>query len=141
MNATCLVLMALFSAITRPHSLQDHVDLVEVNHYHDETGRHVFDQLIFYDWNESRNRFDVRAWRLIKQPNQMPRKDHRENVWRVIWHDSGVLRTVEASAHRETWTQYDPELVNREYLPQEMRKDLSKVPDSMPRFERQGGNR
>lgn len=139
MKATCLILMALFSAVSRPHSLTDHVDLVEVNHYHDDSGRHVFDQLIFYDWSTSRNRFEVRAWRLIKQPNQLPQRDHGENLWRVIWHDGGVLRTVEADAYRETWTQYDPELVNREYLPQELRKELTKVPEGMPRFEREGG--
>ena len=137
MNATALILMALVSAVTKPNTLRDHVDLVEVNHYHDDSGRHVFDQLIFYDWSPVRNRFDVRAWRLIKQPNQLPRRNHAENVWRVIWHDVGVLRIVEADAHRETWTQYDPELVNREYLPQEMRKDLTKARDWTPRFDQE----
>ena len=28
---------------------QDHVDLVEVNHFYDEQGKLVFDQVIFYD--------------------------------------------------------------------------------------------
>jgi hypothetical protein len=134
MLLTSLVFLSLVSAISKPHTVRDRVDLVEVNHYHDDSGRHVFDQLIFYDWNATRKRFDVRAWRLIKRPSQLPRRDHAANIWRVIWHDGGVLRTVEAAAHRETWTQYDPELVNREYLPQEQRKDLAKVPEHVPRF-------
>ena len=29
----------------------DEVDLIEVNHFHDEHGRLVFDQVIFYDWS------------------------------------------------------------------------------------------
>jgi hypothetical protein len=135
MNVFLFLITLVSSAITAPRTLRDRVDLVEVNHYHDELGRHVFDQLIFYDWSKQRQRFDVRAWRLIKQSSQLPRRDHASNVWRIIWHDGGVLRTVEASSHRETWTQYDPELVNREYLPQEHRRELSKAPSDMPRFD------
>lgn len=112
----------------QPHAVvADHVDLVEVNHYHDEQGRHVFDQMIFYDWNPHQRRFHVRAWRLIKEPTQVPRLDSRRNVWRVVWHDAGVLREVTADSHRETWTQYDPELINREHLAQDHRRELSRA--------------
>ena len=112
--------------------LRDSVDLVELNHYHDEAGRHVFDQLIFYDWSGRMSRFQVRAWRLIKSPSQIPRRDYRRRRWQVLWHDTGVLREVTAGAYRETWTQYDPELVEREYLPQEQRAELTRVAD-LPR--------
>lgn len=105
--------------------LRDSVDLVEVNHYHDARGQHVFDQLIFYDWSSQKRRFQVRAWRLIKSENQVPRRDHRSGNWLVRWHDDGVMREVTATSRRETWTQYDPELVQRDNLPQEQRLDLS----------------
>jgi hypothetical protein len=35
------------------------------------------------------------------------------------------MREVTANSQRETWTQYDPELVERANLPQEQRLDLS----------------
>ena len=124
-----VIFVALFAAASNPSStvLRDDVDLVEVNHYHDERGRRVFDQLIFYDWSEQRKRFQVRAWRLIKSDRQLPRRDHAADVYRVLWHDEGVLREVTAKSMRETWTQYDPELVEREYLPQDQRLDLTSV--------------
>ncbi len=105
--------------------LRDHVDLIEVNHYHDAHGRHVFDQLIFYDWSRQKRRFDVRAWRLIKADNQLPRRAHRSGHWIVRWHDDGVLREVTATNRRETWTQHDPELIERESLAQEQRLELT----------------
>lgn len=130
------LVIALLASVV-PQSLtpivQDRVDLVEVNHYHDERGRKVFDQLIFYDWSEQRKRFQVRAWRLIKNDRQLPRRDYDSDLYRVVWHDEGVLREVIAKSQRETWTQYDPELVEREYLPQDQRIDLSTLPLAMLR--------
>lgn len=105
--------------------LRDRVDLVEVNHYHDARGQHVFDQLIFYDWSSQQRRFQVRAWRLIKSDSQLPQREHRTGLWLVRWHDEGTLREVTATSHRETWTRHDPELVERDFLPQEQRLDLS----------------
>lgn len=107
--------------------IKDEVDLIEVNHYHDARGEHVFDQLIFYDWSNQKRRFQVRAWRLIKTESQLPRRDYRQGNWLVRWHDDGVLREVTAASRRETWTQYDPELIERENLPQDQRLDLSPV--------------
>src|SRR5688500_19986821 len=99
--------------------VKDGVDLVELNHYHDARGEHVFDQLILYDGSSQTRRFQVRAWRLIKSDSQLPRRDFRNGNWLIRWHDDGVLREVTAASRRETWTQYDPELVERENLPQD----------------------
>jgi len=119
----------LFSAtvlsVSNASVVKDKVDLVEINHYHDARGEHVFDQLIFYDWSSQKHRFQVRAWRLIKTESQLPRRDHRAGNWLVRWHDDGMLREVTAASQRETWTQYDPELMERENLPQDQRLDLT----------------
>jgi len=127
MNVILWLTLSFGAYISTPHEmvLKDSVDLVEVNHYHDARGQHVFDQLIFYDWSSQKRRFQVRAWRLIKNENQMPRRDHRNGNWLVRWHDDGAMREVTATSRRETWTQYDPELVERDNLPQEQRLDLS----------------
>lgn len=127
MNTVLWFAVILSTHVSGPNEavLRDAVDLVEVNHYHDARGQHVFDQLIFYDWSSQKRRFQVRAWRLIKSESQFPRRDHRSGTWLVRWHDDGTMREVTASSQRETWTQYDPELVERANLPQEQRLDLS----------------
>lgn len=107
--------------------VRERVDLVEVNHFYDEQGRLVFDQTIFYDWSAAHSRYMVRAWRLVKNPAQLPQRDWQDGGYVAVWHDGEVLRHVGAESMRETWTQYDPELVEREYLPKEQRKDLRMV--------------
>jgi hypothetical protein len=105
---------------------RERVDLMEVNHFYDEQGRLVFDQVIFYDWSPEHSRYMVRAWRLVKNPTQLPERDWREGGYLAVWQDGEVVRRVQASSMRESWTQYDPELAEREYLPKERRKELRK---------------
>ena len=105
----------------------DRVDLVELNHLYDEQGKHVFDQIIFYDWSARRGRYNVRAWRLLKHPHQMPHQDSRTGRYVATWRDGGVLRKVQAETMRESWTQHDPELVERAFLPKEQRRELRKA--------------
>ncbi len=113
----------------------EQVELIELNHFHDEQGRLVFDQVIFYDWSEPHGRYMVRAWRLVKSPSQLPQRNWRDGSYVTIWHDGDTLRKVRAETMRETWTQHDPELTEREYLPKEKRKDLrpAKVAKTVPK--------
>ena len=104
----------------------DQVDLIEVNHFYDEHGRLVFDQVIFYDWSTSDGRYQVCAWRLLKTPAQIPYRNSTRDVFVATWHDGDVLRRVTGRSFRETWTQFDPELVEREFLPKERRRELRK---------------
>jgi hypothetical protein len=109
--------------------ISDRVDLIEINHFHDEQGRRVFDQIIFYDWSPAESRFNVRDWRLLKSPSQIPLRNWRGRDFVTIWHDfkqRDVLRKVHARMIRETWTQYDPELVEREFLALDKRRALRK---------------
>jgi hypothetical protein len=112
------------------------VDLIELNHFYDEHGRLVFDQVIFYDWSAKDARYNVRAWRLVKNPSQLPQRDWHDGGYSAMWHDGEQLRNVHSRSIRETWTQYDPELVEREYLPKERRKELRTVKISRSEFTR-----
>ena len=103
---------------------RERVDLMEVNHFYDEQGRLVFDQIIFYDWSPEHSRYMVRAWRMVKNPAQLPERDWRDGGYLTVWQDGEVLRRIRAESMRETWTQYDPELIEREYLPRERRREL-----------------
>jgi hypothetical protein len=105
---------------------REKVDLMEVNHFYDEQGRLVFDQVIFYDWSPEHSRHMVRAWRLVKNPTQLPERDWRDGGYLAVWQDGEIVRRVQAASMRESWTQYDPELVEREFLPKERRKELRK---------------
>jgi len=81
------MLTALLSVVIAllPHTpiVRDRCDLVEVNHFYDEEGRLVFDQVIFYDWCDSQCRYNVCAWRMLKRPAQWPHRDRGE--WRATW--------------------------------------------------------
>ncbi len=100
------------------------VDLIELNHFIDDSGRHVFDQLIFYDWSAEHGRYHVRAWRLVKSPQQLPTRSWNPRCYRCVWHDDGVLREVWAPIFRETWSQTDPERENRKVWSEDRRPDL-----------------
>ncbi len=128
MSPASSLLLAAALVTSNPVGLvvQDHVDLIEVNHYFDEHGRHVFDQTIYYEWCAVLGRYQVRAWRLVKSPSQLPTRDPHTGQYVALWHDGGVLRRVTAWSMRETWTQYDPELVEQEFLPKDQRRDLCK---------------
>jgi hypothetical protein len=111
---------------------RESVDLIELNHFYDEHGRLVFDQVIFYDWSANDARYNVRAWRLVKNPAQLPQRDWSSGRYSAMWQDGEQLRHIQSKSFRETWTQYDPELVEREYLPKEKRKELRMVRAARP---------
>ncbi|MGY8766884.1 MAG: hypothetical protein ACKVH8_00465 [Pirellulales bacterium] len=135
MSSVTLSIAALLTSINaapQDVAVADRVDLIEVNHYYDPQGRLVFDQVIFYDWSSRDSRFHVRAWRLLKSPWQIPRRSWTDGTYTTSWKDGEVIRDVKADMVRETWTQYDPELVERDYLPRERRRGLSKMVAKKP---------
>jgi hypothetical protein len=127
MTLTTTLLLVCSALGTNPvrHVEVDSVELIEFNHFYDEQGRHVFDQMIFYDWSQRDLRYQIRDWRLIKNANQAPRYDAQRGVYAATWHDGLMMRQVRGAAFRETWTQYDPELIERSHLPKEQRRELT----------------
>jgi hypothetical protein len=105
-------------------AIKQRVDLIELNHFVDEDGREVFQQVIFYDWSPLHRRFHVRAWRLVKHQSQIPTRHWNPGRYECTWHDDGVLRKVWSPKLRETWSQQDPERVNRSLLPEDQRIPL-----------------
>lgn len=123
--AICLATLALNPVDT---SARDEVDLIEINHYRDEKGRHVVDQIIFYDWSSIDGRLHVRDWRMLKRPAQIPHRDWQRGDFVAVWQDrqnGESLRTVRAPAMRETWTRYDPEIIDKEMVPESLRRKLT----------------
>lgn len=125
--------LVIASVIPQEFVAQDRVDLIEVNHYYDERGNPVFDQLIFYDWSSEESRYHVRAWRMLKRKSQWPLRDWERNTFTAVWLDDGkMMRKVRAASIRETWTQYDPELLERAELPLSQRRDLTRTRTPSP---------
>lgn len=105
--------------------LADQCDVIELNHFYDDNGRHVFDQVIFYNWDGRRH--EVLDWRLVKEPSYLPQR-LPGGACRCLFVDAQAIRQVTGSSGRETWTQFDPELAEREFLPKERRRLLRPRP-------------
>lgn len=120
------VAFAAFAIVPRDPVVEDRCDVVEINHFYDDNGRLVFDQLIYWDWSEEDNRYQVRAWRLLKCEFQRPVRDWERGGFTAIWFDGERLRVVRHLSLRETWTQFDPELIERQVLATEDRRELGR---------------
>lgn len=153
----------------------ERVDRMVLNHFYDERGKLVFDQIIFFDWvpdgkiylvenghyqttwegggfewqyigevyhsmwkpgtvyvpgeREETHPWRCIAFRLVKNPNQLPYKVHATGEYHAVWMDGEILRKVAAKQFEETWTQYDEEIWERAFLPQENRRELRKIPE------------
>ncbi len=120
-------LLILFSLVPNDLVLVDHVDVIELNHFHDDQGRPVFDQYIFYRLNKHESRLEVCDWKMSKSVNQKPIRDHQRGGYSATWIDpqtGSELRTVTCDSYFESFTQFDPELFDREKLPKEKRNPL-----------------
>lgn len=123
-----LVFLLFFSvccfayADSRTDEFVERVDLLEVNHYYDENGAHLLDQILFYEWDAKEAIYQVRAWRLLKVATQYPKSINEG--YETKWREGASQRRVISKKFRETWTQYDPELLERRNLPREERREL-----------------
>ena len=129
------LLLLLIAVLPHDDVDDDRVDIIEVNHFYDEAGRPVFDQVIFWHWHDDGSQH-VRAWRLWKTPSQNPWRDRRYGGWVSIWLDGDRLRSIRGQSLRETWTQHDPELDDRQFFPAHLRRglrgDVQKVQATQP---------
>lgn len=127
---TATIAFAMCIASSGSHAnidvLTNSVDLIEINHCYDENGQLVFDQLLFYDWCPSKGRYNVRDWRLLKSAIQVPRRCPDSGLYIAVWRDGPAMRKVHAQTIRESWTQYDPEIIEQEFLPKDKRQALPK---------------
>ena len=95
---------------------EEHIDMIELNHYYDLKGRIVFDQIIFWEKWPSNGKYHVRAWCLAddnsnKFENRRPIYDYQTDLWVVNWNDTDaeLRRKLTTSVYKESWTKTDPE--------------------------------
>ena len=116
--------------IDRPTAAAESVDLIEVNHFYDDLGRHVYDQVIFYEWAQDVGQHHVRAWCLLDNPARTPFKSYQTDRWQIIWYDRDqrMTREIQSEHFRETWSQVDPERANKKLLDEKLRTALIQSP-------------
>lgn len=111
--------------------LSQRVDLIELNHFYDDRGRHAYDQVIFYEWSPDYRRYHVVAWCLVENNlGRMPTRDHDRDAYVVRWYDrdARMQRSVWSPAFRETWSQTDPERANKKLMDEKHRISLLRAP-------------
>lgn len=137
-----LILLLALSVGPEDDILRDTVSVQEYNHFYDEKGKLVFDQIIYYEWQpyavmredeegkqwpESGWRYQVVDWRLCRGTgNEIPEYNHRLGRWVAVFKDGEAIRRIESASFRETWTQVDPELAERSWLDKDRRRKLKK---------------
>jgi hypothetical protein len=123
-TAACLLVLGM---VPVSPVVDDTADVIEINRYYDHEGNLVFQQMIFWDWREEEGAYRVFAWRMVKSPRQYPVFDPWRGQYTLIFLDEGVLRRIRAPSLRETWTQYDPELLDRKFVSPDQRRGLAKA--------------
>ena len=68
-----IILIALLS-VPIAFSTHEHVDAIELNHFHDQRGHLVYDQVIFWERTPVNGRFQVRAWCLVDDRETLNRR-------------------------------------------------------------------
>jgi len=122
-------LLAVVSTGSASREVSENVDLVELNHFHDCLGRHVYDQVIFYEWAPDTAKYHVRAWCLIEErdiASRRPMKRYSDDLYEVQWQDrdQNLIRIITSTHYRESWTQVDPERANKRVLDERLRTVL-----------------
>ena len=137
----CLFIFATISPKGN-HSVDEFVDLIELNHFYDQRGRLVYDQVIFYERAPETGRFQVRAWCLVEDReclNRRPVKNYKTQLYQVDWFDTDqrLLRKITSRLYRESWTQIDPERANKKIHDERSRIAMVQSPKKFLAFEMQ----
>lgn len=107
---TPLILIAALTILPQGE-LPERCDLIECNHFFDSDGREVFVQHLAWDWHARHGCHHIATWALCKQ--EQARHCYTSGDWIVCMKE----RQFRAPVYRETWTQHDPELLDRERWP------------------------
>lgn len=128
-----LLILILLSIVKADLDQFEHIDLVELNHFHDCLGRNVYDQVIFYEWSPEHSRYHVRSW-AICEGDKIPRRNYSDGTWRVTYtdRDSKADRVIVSQHFRESATQVDPERANKKVLDERLRHGLIKRLEPKP---------
>lgn len=133
-NIVLWIVLLCGASVPKGHRIiEEQVDMIELNHFYDQVGRHVYDQVIFYHVSPETGKFRVRAWCLIEDRESLsrrPLRDPQTSTVRVEWYDENqkLLRRLSSKLFRESWTQVDPERSDKVQLEEKLRLSLADCP-------------
>ena len=81
------------------NQVNEHVDMVEINHYHNEWGQEIFSQVIWWEWSKWENDFVVVDWRLLTDAYEAD-DGHRAATMKEIDRMSELVPLRERSSWR-----------------------------------------
>lgn len=145
-----MIALLLLSTIPHDTILRERFDAIECHQFTDsETGKHVFSQYLFRNFQKADGSLQIEAWRMAKGTAQarecigidgvqfievpvgplprsesVPRFNHARGTWELLFWDGQILRCVEATTFTEFGAWYDPEVTERETFPKEHRREL-----------------
>ena len=124
-----ILIIALLSVPLNLTTLE-HVDAIELNHFFDQRGHLVYDQVVFFERTPTTGRFQVRAWCLVDDRETLNRRPLKNDngLYECFAVDSNerLTRRIVSRVFRESWTQVDPEREDKKRHPESLRIELVK---------------
>lgn len=110
-------------------AIKERCDMMELNHYYDKSGKHIFDQVIYWRRRPQDGKYEVREWVLVEDResvNNRPRKNENSGLWESYYKRSGddYYLIVRSPIFKESHTMYDPERENKKITPENLRMGL-----------------
>lgn len=111
------VLLAVLCLLDDPGVIVRRYDVLEINHVYDEQAKHVFSQVLAWRWSD----YGLHCqWWMRHEPRYHVIRE-RDTYSTLIHPSLGATVRVEAPCFRETWTQWDREIVDRQCFPPHLR--------------------
>ncbi len=104
----------------------DSLPIAEDNIYYDEYGKRVFEQIIFYRYYSDMSAYHVADYRMSDKGTILIFFSRSLNQYVYLIYVEGLLREIRVNSRFISWTQYDPEVWDRNFLPMSDRKKLRK---------------
>lgn len=117
----------MFAVIFSTDRIDEPTDMIELNHIYSTNGQQFFSQIIFWKWYEDEGRYHARDFKLLESGDIDIRRTKDGKVVEFRWfnRDQKVHRVVRSEHFRESWTQHDPERLDKEQLRESMRVRLA----------------
>lgn len=113
-----MLLAILLLVITSTPTSYHRIEILELNHLYDHKAKHVLDQYIFWGYYPAKDAIHVLDYRLVKSKKIVP----NGNV--LILTDKIRVHKIYFKIFKETWTQTDPEVFDRQFVSIWKRKEL-----------------
>lgn len=122
MKTILLILLLCKIPFSAPIEKQVDCNLIEKNNIYDKDGLYTFTQYIYYNWDPELKRNIVIDF-VIQETRKFEVIEVNNFFHQKIVKDHKIYK-IRAKHFRESWTQFDPEILNKKYLPERLRENF-----------------